>query len=505
MKGKCVLQKKILVCFFIVGFLGITFIVFSQTDSGPGDVNSDGVINIIDALLIAQYYVGLDPAVFDISAADVDLSGNIDIVDALLVARFAVGLISTLPPEQGPMDNPFEDARWYVDPSWSAQANEGGGSAIASYNTGIMIDYPGAVTNGIGLQGHMDEALARNANLIIIVLEYFPSDCDFIWYTIDSITSPYEVYTAEIIDPVTAILSRDEYKDIRKIMVLEPFAIAPLITNLESAVCREMTGPGGYVDMVRYAINQFNTIPNTYNYLCISQSGWLGWVDNFFNAADLITDVVRATNNGFDSVTGFISNTTNYTPLEEPFLPDPDLQVGNTSLKGAAFYEWNPYFDELDYVLDMRLALIDRGFPPGIGMLINTSRNGWGGARRPAGVSSSLDLETYVNESRVDQRIHRGNWCNQEGGMGERPAANPLPYIDAYVWAWPPGISDGISAPGEPDPDDPYKIYDQMCDPDATSEWGNIGTGALDGAPHRGQWFREQFEILLENAYPPII
>lgn len=62
-----------------------------------GDVNSDGTIDIVDALLIVQDYVGLNPANFDPTAADVDGNGEIDIVDALLVAQLYVGLIDELP------------------------------------------------------------------------------------------------------------------------------------------------------------------------------------------------------------------------------------------------------------------------------------------------------------------------------------------------------------------------------------------------------------------------
>jgi M6 family metalloprotease-like protein len=62
-----------------------------------GDVNSSGGVDIVDALLIAQYYVGLAPAAFASNAADVNCSGAIDIVDALLIAQFYVGLISQLP------------------------------------------------------------------------------------------------------------------------------------------------------------------------------------------------------------------------------------------------------------------------------------------------------------------------------------------------------------------------------------------------------------------------
>ncbi len=62
-----------------------------------GDVNQNGTVDIVDALLIAQYYVGLNPSNFNASLADVNCSGGIDIVDALLIAQRYVGLISSFP------------------------------------------------------------------------------------------------------------------------------------------------------------------------------------------------------------------------------------------------------------------------------------------------------------------------------------------------------------------------------------------------------------------------
>jgi glucuronoarabinoxylan endo-1,4-beta-xylanase len=59
-----------------------------------GDVNEDGSINIVDALLVAQYYVGLNPQNFNAGNADTNCNGSIDIVDALLIAQYSVGLIN---------------------------------------------------------------------------------------------------------------------------------------------------------------------------------------------------------------------------------------------------------------------------------------------------------------------------------------------------------------------------------------------------------------------------
>ncbi|MBN2442523.1 MAG: cellulase family glycosylhydrolase [Spirochaetales bacterium] len=64
------------------------------SDVATGDTNGDGVIDIIDALLTAQYYVNLNPADFNPAAADTNCDGTVDIIDALLIAQYYVNLIS---------------------------------------------------------------------------------------------------------------------------------------------------------------------------------------------------------------------------------------------------------------------------------------------------------------------------------------------------------------------------------------------------------------------------
>ncbi|MBN2443626.1 MAG: cellulase family glycosylhydrolase [Spirochaetales bacterium] len=60
--------------------------------SNLGDVNNDGSVDIVDGLLIAQYYVNLYPDNFNPDVADVNCSGTIDIVDSLFIAQYYVGL-----------------------------------------------------------------------------------------------------------------------------------------------------------------------------------------------------------------------------------------------------------------------------------------------------------------------------------------------------------------------------------------------------------------------------
>ena len=68
-----------------------------------GDVNNNGNIDIIDALMIAQNYVGLDPLAFDPRFADLNLDGNIDILDALLIVQYYVGIIPRFPSDNIPL------------------------------------------------------------------------------------------------------------------------------------------------------------------------------------------------------------------------------------------------------------------------------------------------------------------------------------------------------------------------------------------------------------------
>ena len=58
-----------------------------------GDVDENGIVNIVDALLVAQFYVGLDVTINE-SLADVSCNGTVEIVDALLIAQYYVGIIT---------------------------------------------------------------------------------------------------------------------------------------------------------------------------------------------------------------------------------------------------------------------------------------------------------------------------------------------------------------------------------------------------------------------------
>ena len=65
-----------------------------------GDANGDGVVNYLDAMLIAQYYVGdIVDEDLNLEAADVNGDGTVNYLDAMMVAQYYVGDIDAFPTE----------------------------------------------------------------------------------------------------------------------------------------------------------------------------------------------------------------------------------------------------------------------------------------------------------------------------------------------------------------------------------------------------------------------
>ena len=84
-------MKKICIIFVLL-ILSMTSILAADC----GDVNSSGQVDVIDALMTAQYYVGLTPSGFNSGVADVNGDKVINIIDALQIAQYYVGLINQL-------------------------------------------------------------------------------------------------------------------------------------------------------------------------------------------------------------------------------------------------------------------------------------------------------------------------------------------------------------------------------------------------------------------------
>ncbi|MER6212206.1 glycoside hydrolase family 6 protein [Streptomyces sp. NPDC001642] len=416
----------------------------------------------------------------------------------------------------GRVDNPYAGAKVYVNPEWSAKAAaEPGGSRVSNQPTGVWLDRIAAingVNGGMGLRDHLDAALAQKGTgeevVQLVVYDLPGRDCAAL--ASNGELGPTEIgrYESEFIDPIASILADSKYASLRIVTTIEIDSLPNLVTNTGSKAtatpqCDTMLANGNYVKGVGYALNKLGAIPNVYNYIDAGHHGWLGWDDNFVPSANLFYQAANAEGATVNDVAGFITNTANYSALKENNFTIND-SVNGVSVRQSKWVDWNRYVDEQSYAQAFRSELVSVGFNSGIGMLIDTSRNGWGGSARPAGPGATTSVDTYVDGGRYDRRIHIGNWCNQSGaGLGERPKAAPAAGIDAYVWMKPPGESDGSSTAIA---NDEGKGFDRMCDPTYTGNArnGNSLSGALPNAPLSGHWFSAQFQQLMANAYPPL-
>jgi cellulose 1,4-beta-cellobiosidase len=402
------------------------------------------------------------------------------------------------------VDNPYLGAAGYVNPQWSALArSEPGGERVATRPTAVWLDSVSSIggANGdMGLRAHLDGALAQGAGYIQFVINNLPGrDCNRLYSEGDLGPAELTRYRAEFIDPIAAVLAEPRYQRLRIVTIIEVRALPNLVFNTTprptaTPGCDTMRANGNYVAGIRYALDHLHAIPNVYTYLDVANHAWTGRDDVIAPVTQLLLDTVRGTAAGTASVDGFITNTADYAPLTEPYIAVADNGLSRWS-------DGNRFDAELPFAQALRNRLIASGFSPRIGILIDTSRNGWGGPDRPTAPSTDPDLNIRVDQSRVDRRAHKGNWCNQVGaGLGERPRAAPAPGIDAYVWAKPPGESDGSATPS------PIKGFNPMCDP---TYGGGIANGykpstAAPGAPDSGEWFPAYFRTLLANAYPPL-
>ncbi|MFE7071085.1 glycoside hydrolase family 6 protein [Streptomyces sp. NPDC057620] len=414
------------------------------------------------------------------------------------------------------VDNPYAGAKVYVNPEWKAKATaETGGSRIANQPTGVWLDRIAAingVNGGMGLRAHLDAALAQKGSdqlVVQLVIYNLPGrDCAALASNGELGPTEIDKYKTQYIDPIAAILADTKYAGLRIVTTVEIDSLPNLVTNVSprataTANCDTMKANGNYQKGVGYALNKLGDVPNVYNYIDAGHHGWLGWDDNFAPSAALFKEAASAEGATVADVHGFIVNTANYSATKEDHFTIND-SVNGTSVRLSKWIDWNRYVDEQSYAQAMRAQLVSIGFPSGIGMLIDTSRNGWGGTARPAAAGPTTTVDTYIDGGRYDRRIHLGNWCNQSGaGLGERPQAAPATGIDAYVWMKPPGESDGSSTAI---PNDEGKGFDRMCDPTYTGNPRNNNnmSGSLANAPLSGHWFSAQFQELMKNAYPAL-
>jgi cellulose 1,4-beta-cellobiosidase len=420
----------------------------------------------------------------------------------------------------GHVADPFTGAKPYLNPDYvqevQPQATADGSTAeaaVAKYQTASWLDTIAAINGGgstgrTGLQQQLTSAAAAGTastpSLVEVVIYDLPGrDCAALASNgeIPATAAGLTEYETQYINPIASILSQFATSNIRVVAIIEPDSLPNVVTNSSLSACA--TSAPFYEQGITYALNKLHAISNVYNYMDIAHSAWLGWPSNMSGTPNVYNTVVKNTTAGYASIDGFISDTANYTPTQEPLLTNPTLTVGGQQVDSATFYQFNPTFDELTYDTQMYNTLVAAGFPATKRFLIDTSRNGWG-PTHPTTITSASDVNTYVADNKIDKRPFRGDWCNQNNaGIGARPADQPLGAsspILAYVWIKPPGESDGDYPSGSHTHGDPH------CDPAGTNTDGNgntYSTGSIPGFDvPAGQWFAAEFQMLVRDAFP---
>jgi cellulose 1,4-beta-cellobiosidase len=438
----------------------------------------------------------------------------------------------------------------YANEVATAVATETAGSPLANQMTVVgktptfvWLDRIAAIAGGsvnsgrLGLQGHINAAVAQanGAEIVVqlVIYDLPDRDCAALasngelsiaggdipkGYTTALTGTGIQEYENDYITPIYNILKAAP-SNVRFVLVIEDDSLPNIVTNTGYSYslpnCIAANGgasyptystSGVYVQGIQYALNQFHSLPNVYNYLDIGHHGWLGWPVGAGLAYPFYATVVKGTTAGFASVDGIITNTANYGPTKEPYMTATEA-VGSGEVYEATFYSYDPSIDELSYAQEFYTGLTGQGFPSTLGFLIDTSRNGWGGSLRPTGASTSTDLNTFVNATKIDERDDMGQWCNQPNqGIGALPTVNPGGFanLQAYVWVKPPGESDG-NYPGSTYGGVTSTTGDPNCDPAHDNALANgFATNAIPNSPPAGTFWLTEFLEDVQNAYPAL-
>lgn len=373
-------------------------------------------------------------------------------------AKPALPVTPATTPHADTTKNPFEGAQFYVNPDYTKKVEAAAKAApelaaqikkVAKQPTALWLESIGALQHlprWLEDAERQEKATGKPVVPVLLVYNLPNRDCS-------AKSSAGELtiendgerrYRTEFIDKIVEIIKA--HKNKRIVIVLEPDSLPNLATNLSIPKCAESQDV--YRNSIAYAIAQLS-LPNVWLYLDAAHSGWLGWDGNRVKIANIFKEVLTAAG-GVDRIRGFATNVSNFTSLDGE---------ANRKLEAS-----NPAPNELTYVQKLAENLEAVGIT-GKRFLIDTSRNGRDGIR-----------------------TKWGNWCNVKGaGLGERPRVNPVPLLDAYIWAKPPGESDGTSDPSA-------KRFDENC----------RSADAAPDAPEAGEWFQSYFIELVKNANPPL-
>jgi len=268
----------------------------------------------------------------------------------------------------------------------------------------------------------------------------------------------------------------------KKIIILEPDAVANCASNLGNNGCTESTC-AVYKENLKYAIDRMSVMENTFIYLDIGHGNWMGWENNIRNFVEWIHDL------DLSKIRGFSINVSNYQDLgipcqyhnvtrysdflnyclhhqRDPCCKDPC----NRLVRNNACNNENNFIHIVSWHIRSasryRFASPD-GAPR---FVVDTSRNG----------ESAKDCDV---------------WCNNRmAALGSFPSINTsMPMIDAFFWIKNPGFSDGCLIN---DHCRECSRYDKDCNRGPV----NMGYYDDDQCPSEsGVWYSQQLYDLVRN------
>src|ERR1035441_10183293 len=266
-----------------------------------------------------------------------------------VLAALLLTLVAPVAFAQTHVANPYTGATVYVSPDYAAEvataeASEpslaGQMATVAKQPTFVWLDRIAAIAGGNGrlsLQGHINAAVAQanGAEIVVqlVIYDLPDRDCAALasngelsiaggdtprGYTTALTGTGIQEYENDYITPIYNILKAAP-SNVRFVLVIEDDSLPNIVTNTgysySLANCIAANGgasyptysmSGVYVLGIQYALNQFHSLPNAYNYLDIGHHGWLGWPEGAALAFPFYADVAKGTTAGFPSLDGSI-------------------------------------------------------------------------------------------------------------------------------------------------------------------------------------------------------
>src|SRR6476659_1659835 len=230
----------------------------------------------------------------------------------------------TTPP--APAVNPFQGARFYIDPEFArtvakvtAPTPEDGArlKKMAAFPTAVWLEsLETAKLAGPTLDDALKQEAAGGGPIVpLFVIYNLPNrDCAAEGSRGELFVDKggEALYQTQFIDVIAAAFAAHPSQKVA--VILEPDSLPNIVTNSVVPACA--AAEQIYRRGIAYAITKLS-MPNVFIYLDAAHAGWLGWPKNLPKAVALFKEVIT-TAGGADRIRGFALNVSNYDPPKEP-------------------------------------------------------------------------------------------------------------------------------------------------------------------------------------------